>query len=345
MNKNAKRQFGHTVLEVKELSTHLFLKHETLKAVDGLSFTLHRGETLGIVGESGSGKSMTALSLLRLEPKPAADVVGGEIWLEGEDILKKNPEELRKIRGRSISMILQDPQSSLNPVFSIGSQVVEAFRVQEDHRKSRKAELKERAVEILRRVGIAEPEHRMSNYPHEMSGGMKQRIVGGIALSGTPSVLIADEPTTSLDVTIQAQYLRLLKEFQNTHQFGLIFITHDFGIVANLCDRVLVMYAGKGVEYGPIESIFRTPSHPYTHALMHSVPSMNKKTEKLVSIPGQPPMLGEIRSACVFAPRCSYADERCRTDVPPQFTGLSNDETHTAYCWRLEDRNWKPKAY
>lgn len=335
-----------TILEVRDLRTHLFTKDALVKAVDGVSFTVRRGETLGIVGESGSGKSMTALSLLRMEPKPAARIVGGEVWFRGENLLEKTADEMRRIRGRHISMILQDPQTSLNPVLTIGDQVGESFGdiKGKGNRRERKAGLKDRVVELLRRVNIADPKRRVDDYPHQMSGGMKQRVVGAISISRTPDIVIADEPTTALDLTIQAQYLRLLREIQAKTGVSIIFITHDFGIVAKMCDYVAVMYAGKLVERGSVRSIFNYPSHPYTQALINSVPKMEKRVDRLYSIPGQPPVPGEVPEGCPFAPRCVYAMDRCTIEGPPSFNGLSNDNEHVADCWKLEDRTWKPKS-
>jgi oligopeptide/dipeptide ABC transporter ATP-binding protein len=342
-NNNRHQPRADAILEVKDLRTYLFTKHHVVKAVDGVDFYLRAGETLGIVGESGSGKSMTALSLLRLEPKPAGRIVNGEIWLNGENILEKSEAEMRQIRGRQISMILQDPQTSLNPVFTIGNQVIEALSIHTkgNHRRS----FLERAIDALRQVHIADPIRRIKNYPHQMSGGMKQRVVGAISISCEPQVIIADEPTTSLDVTIQAQYLRLLREIQEATGLSIIFITHDFGIVAKMCDRVMVMYAGRIVEHGPVRAIFNRPSHPYTQALIQSVPKMEERVERLFSIPGQPPALWDLPPGCRFAPRCMYADERCHAEYPPAFAGLSKENDHTASCWKLEDPTWEPTPY
>ena len=291
-----------TVLEVNDLHTYFFNRRGITKAVDGVSFSLKEGETLGIVGESGCGKTMTALSLLGLVPKPAARIVSGEIILDGEDLVQKTAKEMREIRGRKISMILQDPQTSLNPVFSIGNQVMEALGV--SHKLSRK-EMVSRAVDSLRNVRVAAPERRMSDYPHQMSGGMKQRVIGAIAISSTPKVIIADEPTTALDVTIQLQYLQLLREIQQETGLAIIFITHDFGIVARMCDRVAVMYAGRIIESGDVRTLFNSPTHPYTQALMASVPQMDR-TERLFAIDGQPPALFALPEGCRFADRCSH---------------------------------------
>ena len=250
------RAIGDVVLQVEDLHTYCFTRWGVVKAVDGVSFSLRQGETLGIVGESGCGKTMTALSLLRLVPRPAARIVQGKILLAGENLLDKSEQEMRQIRGRRISMILQDPQTSLNPVFTVGNQLIEAIGI---HRKGRTRALMDRAIHALRQVRVADPERRVDNYPHQMSGGMKQRVVGAVAISSEPRVIIADEPTTSLDVTIQAQYLRLLREIQEETGLSIIFITHDFGIVAKMCDRVMVMYAGRAVETGPVREIFNHP--------------------------------------------------------------------------------------
>ena len=321
------------ILEVDDLQTYFFNRDSTVKAVDGVSFYLRQGETLGIVGESGCGKTMTALSLLRLVPPPAGRIVGGEIRLNGDDLLQKSDEEMRQIRGRQISMILQDPQTSLNPVFTIGNQLMEALGMA--RREGRKNMLA-RAVDALRNVNVAAPERRLDDFPHQMSGGMKQRVVGAIALSCEPGVIIADEPTTALDVTIQLQYLRLLKEIQTETGLAIIFITHDFGVVARMCDRVAVMYAGRIVENGPVRDIFNNPSHPYTRALIDSVPKLEERTDRLYSIEGQPPLLSNLPEGCRFADRCEFARDRCISEYPLSYT---INEGHSADCWRL-DESW-----
>jgi oligopeptide/dipeptide ABC transporter ATP-binding protein len=321
------------VLEVNNLRTYLFNRTSTVKAVDGISFFLRKGETLGIVGESGCGKTMTALSLLQLLPKPAGRIVGGEILLNGEDLLQKNEEEMRQVRGREISMILQDPQTSLNPVFNIGNQLMEALGVaRKDNRKG----LLARAVDALRNVNVAAPERRLDDFPHQMSGGMKQRVVGAISISCEPSVIIADEPTTALDVTIQLQYLRLLKDIQAKTGLAIIFITHDFGVVARMCDRVAVMYAGRIVEEGTCRNLFNNPSHPYTQALIASVPKLEERVDRLYSIEGQPPLLSNLPEGCRFEPRCPHARDRCLAEYPSSFTIESG---HSADCWKL-DASW-----
>jgi oligopeptide/dipeptide ABC transporter ATP-binding protein len=317
------------VLEVRDLATHFVLRRGVVKAVDGVSFDLRRGEVLGLVGESGCGKSLTALSIMRLLPKGSARTVAGEVRLGGENILAYSPRQMREIRGRRISMILQDPQTSLNPVFTIGDQLREAI-----YRRTggRKAEIMKEAVEALRRVEIAAPEQRIGQYPHQMSGGMKQRVVGAIAISGHPEVLIADEPTTALDVTIQLQYLKLLKRLQQETGTAILFITHDFGVVARMCDRVAVMYAGRIVECGPVARVFDSPSHPYTQALIASVPKMTGPIGRLTTIEGQPPSLMDLPPGCRFAARCAHADARCRETYPGSYQ-VGTD--HAADCWRL----------
>jgi oligopeptide/dipeptide ABC transporter ATP-binding protein len=302
------------------------------KAVDGISFSLRQGETLGIVGESGCGKTMTALSLLGLIPKPAARIVSGQIILDGEDLVQLSDQDMREIRGRKISMILQDPQTSLNPVFSIGNQVIEALSI--SHRENRSAMIR-RAVEALRNVRVAAPESRLNDYPHQMSGGMKQRVLGAIAIASVPNVIIADEPTTALDVTIQLQYLRLLKDIQAETGMAIIFITHDFGIVARMCDRVAVMYAGRIVESADVRSLFNNPTHPYTEALIASVPQMDK-TDRLFAIDGQPPALFDLPEGCHFADRCIHAQTRCHQEYPGNFQA---GDDHLAACWML-DPSW-----
>ncbi|MDA0263218.1 MAG: ABC transporter ATP-binding protein [Chloroflexi bacterium] len=314
------------VLEVNDLHTYFFNRRGVTKAVDGVSFSIREGETLGIVGESGCGKTMTALSLLRLVPKPAARIVSGEIILDGEDLVQMSNSEMRDVRGRKISMILQDPQTSLNPVFTIGNQLTEALGA---HGRSGRRETWDKAVQALRNVRVAAPERRLEDYPHQMSGGMKQRVIGAIAVSASPKVIIADEPTTALDVTIQLQYLRLLKEIQAETGLAIIFITHDFGIVARMCDRVAVMYAGRIVEQADVRDLFNKPLHPYTQALMDSVPKMDR-TDRLFAIDGQPPPLWDLPEGCRFAPRCGQARDICLTGYPAV---TNHENNHLAACW------------
>jgi len=318
------------VLSVDDLRTHFTTRWGTVKAVDGISFDLRKGETLGIVGESGCGKSVTMLSLMRLIPIPPGKIVSGSIVLDGEDIVPISEQEMAKIRGSKIALIIQDPMTSLNPVFSIGDQVEEAIEI---HQDIPKRSITDRALEVLRKVNIPAAESRVKDYPHQMSGGMRQRVVGAIGISCEPQVLIADEPTTSLDVTIQAQYLKLLKDIQKESDLSIIFITHDFGIVAKMCDRVAVMYAGRIVEHGSVRDIFNNPSHPYTEALLASVPRMDRVVDRLYSIEGQPPPLHDLPVGCAFANRCPVVMDKC-IETYPEIKAVSDG--HTAACWKVE---------
>ncbi len=317
------------VLEVDRLRTYFSTRWGTVKAVDGVSFDLRRGETLGIVGESGCGKSVTMLSLMRLIPTPPGEIVSGSIVLQGQDILQLTESEMSKVRGSQIALIIQDPMTSLNPVFTIGNQVNEAIQI---HQEIPKRRILQQTLEVLRKVNIPAAESRVKDYPHQLSGGMRQRVVGAIGISCEPAVLIADEPTTSLDVTIQAQYLKLLKDLQQQQNLALIFITHDFGVVAKMCDRVAVMYAGRIVEMGNVREIFNSPSHPYTEALLASVPKLEEDVDRLFAIEGQPPALHDLPQGCAFADRCPYVMERCREEYPADFQVSA---THNASCWRL----------
>ena len=321
------------LLEIQDLSTHFVnaAGSRVVRAVNEVSFSLRAGETLGIVGESGSGKSTLALTILRLLPT-AARIVQGKINFEGENLLDKSDTEMRHVRGKRIAMILQDPMASLNPLFTIGDQVAEPMRI---HEHMARGGAWAKAKELLRSVRISAPETRVREYPHQMSGGMRQRIVGAIAISCEPSLLIADEPTTSLDVTIQAQYLSLLRDLQRAHHLALIFITHNLGIVAKMCDQVAVMYAGRMVEVGPVRDIFNRPSHPYTEALLQSIPRLADSRDRLTAIEGQPPDLASPPPGCAFHPRCPRAIERCREQDPPTFAVADN---HRARCWLSEAR-------
>ena len=318
------------VLEVQDLRTYFQTRWGTVKAVDGVSFSVRAGETLGVVGEAGSGKSVTMNSLMRLVPSPPGRIVGGKVILDGQDVLELSEREMSRVRGSKIGISLQDPMTSLNPVFTIGNQVRETISIHQDIPRRSVFEM---AVDVLRKVRIPAAEVRVRDYPHQMSGGMRQRVVGAIGISCQPLVLIADEPTTSLDATIQAQYLKLLKDIQRESGLAIIFITHDFGIVAKMCDRVAVMYAGKIVEMGDVRSIFNRPSHPYTEALLNSVPKMEADMDRLTSIEGQPPAMHEQLTGCPFAPRCPYVMERCSEEYPPE-TQVADG--HSASCWRLE---------
>ncbi len=317
------------VLEVEDLRTYFSTRWGTVKAVDGVSFDLRRGETLGIVGESGCGKSVTMLSLMRLIPSPPGEIVNGRIVLQGQDILQLTENEMSKVRGSQIALIIQDPMTSLNPVFTIGNQVNEAIQI---HQDIPKRSVLQHTLAVLRKVNIPAAESRVKDYPHQLSGGMRQRVVGAIGISCEPAVLIADEPTTALDVTIQAQYLKLLKDLQQQQDLALIFITHDFGVVAKMCDRVAVMYSGKIVEMGNVREIFNSPSHPYTEALLASVPKLEEDVDRLYAIEGQPPALHDLPPGCPFADRCPYVMDRCRDQYPAVF---QVSETHKAACWRL----------
>jgi len=315
------------VLDVRGLRTHLVTRWGTVRAVDGVSFSVSEGETLGLVGESGSGKSMTCLSIVRLVPRPAARILGGTVLLDGEDLLTKSEPEMQRIRGRKVAMILQDPMSSLNPVFSIGMQVREPVAM---YHKLRGRALVERAADLLASVRIPSPGARLRAFPHQLSGGMRQRVVGAMAIAAPPRLLIADEPTTSLDLTIQAQYLALLEELQERHRLALIFITHNLGIVSRICDRVAVMYAGRIVEMGPVRQLFAAPAHPYTRALLESIPRLGAKLERLAAIDGQPPDLARLPDGCAFAPRCPQVMDRCRAEAPPEFVV---GEGQVSRCW------------
>ena len=320
------------LLEVIDLKAYFITPSSVVKAVDGVSFHVDEKETLGIVGESGCGKTVTSLSILRLLPRPAGNIVGGKILFEGMDILQLSEKPLHSIRGGKISMILQDPMASLNPVFNIGNQLGEAITT---HTTIKGTGLTARVIDMLKRVKIPSPEARIRDFPHQMSGGMKQRVVGAISISCHPQLLIADEPTTSLDVTIQAQYLQLLKELQAEFRMALIFITHDFGIVASMCDRVAVMYAGKIVETAPVRDIFFNPAHPYTAALLKAVPKLEADIDRLVSIKGQPPRLDKIPEGCSFSPRCPEAKDTCLIEMPP-LVEIGKD--HYSRCWKSHGR-------
>ncbi len=302
------------LLVVDDLKMHFHTRDGVVKAVDGVSYTLDRGETLGVVGESGSGKSVTALTMMGLIPMPPGKVEGGDVTFKGRSLIAMRDDELRAIRGNEISMIFQDPMTSLNPVYRIGRQIGEPVRI---HKGASKTEARDRAIELLGLVGIPHPEKRVDDYPHQFSGGMRQRAMIAMALACDPDILIADEPTTALDVTIQAQILELMQEIQKRTSSAIIMITHDLGVVADIADRVLVMYAGKPAEYGTLDEIFGDPLHPYTWGLMDSIPraGMTEKSE-LCPIKGQPPSLIDVPSGCPFHPRCPYAQEVCRAEVP-----------------------------
>lgn len=301
-------------MSIEDLKTYFYTPSGVVKAVDGVSFSLKKGETLGVVGESGSGKSITAMSILQLIPSPPGKISGGRIIFNGENLLEKNPEEIRKIRGNDISMIFQDPMTSLNPVLTIGQQLTEVIIL---HQKVDKTAATVKAAEMLRLVGIPEAEKRLKSYPHEFSGGMRQRAMIAMALSCHPKLLIADEPTTALDVTIQAQILDLMNELKEKLETSIMIITHDLGVVAELCNHVVVMYAGRPVEYTDVETLFETPLHPYTWGLLSSLPKIEEQGKhRLQAIEGAPPDLRYMPAGCAFAPRCGKATARCHEKQP-----------------------------
>jgi oligopeptide/dipeptide ABC transporter ATP-binding protein len=303
-----------TLLEVRDLRTHFFTQAGVVKAVDGVSFTLEEGETLGLVGESGCGKSMSALSIMRLVPDPLGKTVGGEIIFDGQDLLKLPDTEIRHVRGKQIAMVYQEPMTSLNPVLSIDRQLTEALEL---HLSMSRTEARREAVRRLEQVGIPDPERRLKQFPHQFSGGMLQRVMIAMALSCNPKLIIADEPTTALDVTIQAQILDLMKNLGKEYGVSLLIITHNLGVVARYADRVNIMYAGKIVERGTAREIYRQPSHPYTLGLLNSVPRLDlPRTEKLDPIEGQPPDLLNLPAGCAFRERCRFAIARCAAEIP-----------------------------
>jgi len=319
------------LLDVRDLRTHFTTDDGEFPAVDGVSFSVDAGRTLAIVGESGCGKSVTALSILRLVPTPPGRHMGA-VRLRGTDLMQLSEREMRQIRGNRISMIFQEPMTSLNPVLTVGRQIAETVQL---HQKASRADALKRAVEMLRVVQIPEPERRVNEYPHQLSGGMRQRVMIALALACNPEVLIADEPTTALDVTIQAQILDLIKRLQKELGMGVVMITHDLGVVAESCDRVVVMYAGKKVEEADVVDLFDRPLHPYTRALMASMPAMNTASTRLTEIPGLVPAAHELRRGCAFAARCSHARARCRAEAP-QLTLQGGD--HVVACFAVEEQ-------
>ena len=319
------------LLEVRDLETHLHVGDTALPAVNKVSFTLGEGETLGVVGESGCGKSMTALSLLRLQPEPPARIVGGQVVFDGRDLLRLSSAEIRDIRGDAISMIFQEPMTSLNPVMTAGRQIAESLI---RHRGMGRRAAMARAVEMLEQVRLPDPARRARDYPHQLSGGMRQRVMIAMAMATGPRLLIADEPTTALDVTIQAQILDLIDELQRRSGTALLLITHDLGVIAEMADRVVVMYAGCKVEEAPVESLFERPLHPYTVGLLASVPRIRRddspEEELLAEIPGTVPALSSMPTGCAFAPRCALATARCRREPPPLEEKRAG---HAVACW------------
>ena len=329
------------LLQVRDLQTHFFTQEGVVKAVNGVSYDLMPGETLGLVGESGSGKSVSALSILRLIPNPPGKIVGGEVWFQGEDILKVDDARMRSIRGNEIAMVFQEPMTSLNPVLTIGRQVTEALEL---HLGMNRRQADERAVELLHMVGIPAAEERLHDYPHQFSGGMRQRVMIAMALSCDPKLLLADEPTTALDVTIQAQVLEVLARLSRELGTAVIVITHNLGVVARYANRVSVMYGGQIVETGPANDIYHNPRHAYTLGLLESVPRLDARTGRLIPIEGSPPDLANLPAGCSFAPRCRFATDVCREETPElsQYTPPNTrvdyiSPNHLAACWHPDE--------
>lgn len=315
------------LLEIKGLKTHFLSEERVIPAVDGVDIAVKKGEVLGIVGESGCGKSVTSLTVMRLLPKTGARVAEGEILYKGKNLLQLSEDEMRHIRGNEIAMIFQEPMTSLNPVHTIGDQLCEAVML---HRGYTKKQAREHSIEMLKKVHIPRAEKIMDEYPHQLSGGMRQRVMIAMAMSCEPELLIADEPTTALDVTIQAQILDLMRELRDQQGTSIMMITHDLGVVAEMCHRVVVMYAGQVVEQADVYTLFENPSHPYTQGLMKSIPKVDLDQDRLDSIPGNVPLPGSIKQGCRFASRCSYKEEKCLKDAPPLFE-LENGQQ--SRCW------------
>lgn len=317
-----------TVLEVEGLKTVFHTRDGMVHAVNRVSFSLATGELLGVVGESGSGKSVTMMSLLKLLPMPPAELLEGTVTFEGRDVLAFTDDQMRELRGGDIGFVFQDPMTSLNPVFTVGYQLVEPLR---EHLGLSKKAARVRAAELLELVGIPSASDRLNDYPHQFSGGMRQRVMIAMALACDPKVLIADEPTTALDVTIQAQILELVRKLRRELGMGIVWITHDLGVIAGIADRVVVMYGGQIVEHASVERLFESPAHPYTRALLATMPSVDgDRADKLLSIPGQPPNLSQHPTSCSFAPRCEHAFARCHAENPPI---RDIDEGHQVACW------------
>ncbi len=319
-----------SILEIEKLQTHFFTDRGEIPAVDRIDLSINKGEILGIVGESGCGKSVTSLSIMRLIPNPPGKIVGGSIRFKGEDLVNASESRMREIRGNEIAMIFQEPMTSLNPVFTIGDQIGEAIRI---HTKASKKEARKRSVEMLKKVGIPRAEQIVDEYPHQLSGGMRQRVMIAMAMACDPELLIADEPTTALDVTIQAQILDLMRKLNEESGTAILLITHDLGVVAEMCHRVIVMYAGNVVEQGDMRTILKDPKHPYTVGLINSIPKLEEKRERLYSIPGNVPIPGSLTVGCRFAPRCEHATDKCRTQMPEL---IQISEGHWSRCWLQE---------
>ncbi|MBP0724243.1 ABC transporter ATP-binding protein [Bacillus sp. RG28] len=321
-----------SIVSVENLKTYFYTEDGVVPAIDGVSFEVKKGETLAIVGESGSGKSVTSLSIMQLIPSPPGKIVDGDIKFHNESLLEKTDKEMRAIRGNQISMIFQEPMTSLNPVFKVGDQIAESLML---HQKLSKKEAYEEAVRLLKLVGIPEAERRVNQYPHELSGGMRQRVMIAIALACNPEMLIADEPTTALDVTIQNQILALLKKLKEQSNMSIMLITHDLGVVAEMADRVVVMYSGQVVEQGDVFTIFENPKHPYTEGLLRSMPSAEKRTGKLYAIEGVVPNPLNLPKGCRFAPRCEYATDLCHNEMPEILSFQNEEEVR---CWKYSER-------
>ena len=321
---------SESLLSVRNLKTYFFTEEGVMHSVDGLDFDLAPGETLAIVGESGCGKSVTSLSIMRLIQSPPGKIVEGEILYQGQDLLKKSEREMRAIRGNDISMIFQEPMTSLNPVFTVGRQIMESYRI---HQGLKKDEARKKTIEMIRLVGIPSPEKVVDQYPHELSGGMRQRIMIAMALACNPRILIADEPTTALDVTIQAQIMHLLMDLKKQMDTAIILITHDLGVVAQIAENAMVMYAGQAVEYAPVKDIYKDPLHPYTRGLLDSIPKLNDATDRLYSIPGMVPSADKFPEGCRFCPRCDCAMDVCRDKCPPLTTMPDGRKVR---CWKYE---------
>lgn len=320
------------LLEINNLKTYFFTEEGVVPAIDGVSFSLKRGETLGIVGESGSGKSQTALSIMQLLEVPGR-VVGGEIIFNGENLLDKSKKEMRRIRGNDIAMIFQEPMTSLNPVYTVGNQIMENIIL---HQKLKKKQAREKAIEMLKLVNIPEAEKRIDEYPHQLSGGMRQRVMIAMALSCNPKLLICDEPTTALDVTIQAQILELINELKKKINTSIVMITHDLGVVSEVSENVLVMYGGKAMEYSNVKEIFKNPLHPYTEALIKSIPTIGHKQKRLNVIKGMVPNLSNRPKGCLFAPRCEYTKKICEESMPD----IIDCEGRQVRCWKYT-KKWQ----
>ena len=324
---------AETILEIKDLCVEFQTVEGVVHAVDHLNYTLHKGEKLGIVGESGSGKSVSSLGMMQLIPNPPGRITGGEILYHGKDLVKASEKEMQKLRGNEISMIFQEPMTSLNPIIKCGKQIAESLRL---HRGMKKKEAMEEAVRMMRAVGIANPEVRAHEYPHQMSGGMRQRVMIAMALACQPQILIADEPTTALDVTIQAQILDLIRELNESMGTSVVFITHDLGVVSELCDTVIVMYTGHIVEQAPVKELFESPKHPYTKGLLNAIPKITRERNPLETIEGMVPNPTERIEGCSFSPRCPYATDQCRKAEPPM---AELSDRRLVRCWQYAKEN------